>query len=135
MDSDLFEQSGELFEFGGAEGGEGAADGVADGFFEGAEEGGAVRGEVGAHDAAIAVGAAALDVAAFLHAVEKSRHIRVAGDHARGDLAAGETGGAGAGEDTEDVVLGVGEPEGAERFLDAAEKPAGGALEVKERFF
>ena len=135
MDSDLFQEGGELFEAGGAERAEGAADGIADGFFEGVKEGGAVGGDIGADDAAIAVGAAALDMAALFHAVEKACHIGVAGDHAGGDFAAGEAGGAGAGEDAEDVVLGVGEAEGAERFLDAAEEPAGSALEVEEGLF
>ena len=135
MDSDLFEEGGELFEFGDAERGEGTADGVADGFFEGAQEGGAFRGEVGVDDAAIGGGAGAKDEAALFHAVEEARHIGVAGDHAGGDFAAGEAGGAGAGEDTEDVVLGVGEAEGLEGFLDAAEEPGGGPLEIEEGLF
>ena len=83
-------------------------------------------------DAAIGGGAGAEHEATFFHAVEETRHIGVAGDHAGGDFSAGETGGAGAGEDTEDVVLGVGEAEGVECFLDAAEEPAGGALEIEE---
>jgi hypothetical protein len=37
LDSDLFEEGCELFEFGGAEGAEGTADGVANWFFEGAK--------------------------------------------------------------------------------------------------
>lgn len=86
-------------------------------------------------DAAIGGGAGAEHEAALLHAVEKSRHIGVAGDHAGGNFAAGETGGAGAGEDAEDVVLGMGEAEGVEGFFDAAEEPAGGALDVEEGLF
>ncbi len=124
-----------MFEFGSAEGPEGAADGIADRLFEGAQEGGGFGGEVGADHAAIGGGAGALDEATFFHAVEKARHIRVASDHAGGDFAAGQAGGAGAGEDAEDVVLGVGEAEGVEGIFDAAEEPAGGTLEVEERLF
>jgi hypothetical protein len=90
---------------------------------------------MGVDDAAIGGGAGAEDEAAFLHAVEKARHIGVAGDHAGGDFATGEPGGAGAGEDAEDVVLGVGKTEWMERFFDAAEEPAGGALEIEEGLF
>ena len=124
-----------MFEFGSAEGPEGAADGIANRLFERAQQGGGFGGEVGADHAAIGGGAGALDEAALFHSVEKARHIGVASDHTGGDFAAGESGGAGAGEDAEDVVLGVGEAKWVEGFLDAAEEPAGGALEVEEGLF
>ena len=132
LDSDVFEDAGQLVELGGAEAGEGGADGVADGPFEAAEGGEAGWGDVGADDAAILNASVAFDVPEFLHTVEEAGDVGVASDQAFGDFAAGESGGTGVGEDTKDVVLRVSEAEGTEGLLDGAHEPTGGTLEIEE---
>jgi hypothetical protein len=63
----------------------------------------------GFDDAAVVGLAGARDEAALLHAVEKAGHVRVVGNHAFADAAAGEACRFGATENAEDVVLGAGE--------------------------
>ena len=55
-----------------------------------------LRSDAGLHDAAIVFLALARDQGALLHAIEKTRHVGVMGNHTVGNTAAGEAFGLGA---------------------------------------
>jgi len=92
----------------------------------------AVLGDAGQNHAAIWILAAARDELAALQAVKKAGDVRVAGDHAAGDFAAGKALGCTA-QDAENVVLGGGELLGLEQLRDAAGECVGGAQEFEVR--
>jgi|SRR5580704_8785104 hypothetical protein len=88
--------------------------------------------DAGFDDAAVVCLAGARDEAALFHAVEEAGYVRVVGNHAFADAAAGEAGGFGAAENAEDVVLGAGEAMRLEELLAFQAEVVGGFLEGDE---
>lgn len=70
------------------------------------------------------------DEAAGLETVEKTGHIRVVGDHASRNLAAGQTGGLGAAENAQNIVLAGGEAMGLESEGETAQNGIRGPHEI-----
>jgi len=132
---DLLEQLTEKFEPGRGEMAQLAAVEFAHGWVETLEEVEGAGGDAGGDDAAVIFGAFAGDETEFIEAVEEAGHVRVAGDHAQGNVAATEAGGAGAAEDAQDVVLGGRKAVGFEEEFDALEEFIGGVLEGDEEVF
>jgi hypothetical protein len=88
--------------------------------------------DAGFDDAAVVGLSGARDEAALFHAVEKTGHVRVVGNHAFADAAAGEAGRFGAAKNAEDVVLGAGEAVRLEELLAFQAEVVGGFLERDE---
>jgi len=88
--------------------------------------------DAGFDDAAVIGLAGARDEAALFHAVEETGHVRVVGNHAFADAAAGEACGFGSAEDAEYVVLGAGEAVRLEELFGFQAKVVGSFLEGDE---
>ena len=108
---------------------------VVDGLFERSKKLQSFAGDADGDDAAIRGFAGAGSKSAFFEAVGEAGDVGIAGDHAAGDFAAGESVGAGSTEDTEDVVLGGGDTEGIQKRSFFLEECVGGAEEIEEGFF
>jgi len=103
---DFLQQTGEHLQARGRNMAELALVELANGLVKTFQEIEARRGDAGLDDAAIFGVAGAGDETALFHAVEQAGHVRIVGDHAIPNAAAGEAGGLGAAEDAEDIVLG-----------------------------
>src|ERR1700732_331829 len=73
--------------------------------------------DAGPHHAAVVGLTLTRDHTAFLHAVEQAGDVRIVRDHAIADIPARESGGLGAAQDAQDVVLRAGEAVGFEESL------------------
>ena len=93
------------------------------------------RGDAGFDDAAIVGVARARDETALFHTVQEASHVRIVGDHAIPNTAAGEAGGLSAAKDAEDIVLRSGKTMRLEKLLGLQAEKIGGFLEGhKEEF-
>jgi hypothetical protein len=85
------------------------------------------------HDAPVLAAADARDQAKAAQAVDEARDVRIAGDHAVGDLAARQPGRMAAAKNAQDVVLVVREAGGGlEELLPRLHDPFGGDQQAQE---